>query len=189
MASETGPAGLKELVQQLNDVAAGRFLDPASRALGHEAVVRIKDCFAQSRSPYGQAWAPVARGGKPLLDTARLRNAFIDDSGRGRVAINNPTKYAHLQNHGGVVRAKNAEYLTFQVKIAGAALAIRGGVVTKRRRGTKQWASVKSVTIKARPFLPDQRGLPPAWEARMANIARALFASRFPGATRPNRQT
>lgn len=180
MASETGPAGLKALVQSLTDVSKGRFMDPASRALGHEAVVRMKDCFNRSQDPYGQSWAPVARGGRPLLESARLRNAFIDESGGGKVAVNNPTKYARLQNDGGVVTAKGDGYLTFPVKTAGAPLAMRGGVVTKRRRSTTQWVRVKSVTIKARPFIPDERGLPPEWEAKMELVVRTLFTKRYP---------
>jgi phage gpG-like protein len=178
--SETGPAGLKALIEQLSDVSKGRFMDPASKAVGHQAVVHIKDCFAQGRSPYGEPWEPVARGGKPLLDTARLRNAFIDDSGNGRVAINNPTKYGPLQNDGGVVKAKGDGYLTFPMKMAGAPLAMRGGAVTKRRASSKQWVKVKQVTIKARPFIPDERGIPPEWEAKMATVARALFAKLYP---------
>lgn len=180
MPTETGPAGLVKLVQGLTDVSRGRFMDPVSRALGHQAVVLVKDCFARSRSPYGQAWEPVARGGMPLLLSARLRNAVIDESGGGRVAINNPTKYARLQNDGGVVTAKGDGYLTFPMKIAGAALAMRGGRVTKRRRSTSQWVKVKSVTITARPFIPDERGLPPDWEAKMALVARDLFTKRYP---------
>lgn len=182
MASETGPAGLKALVQQLADVSRGRFIGPAAKALSHEAIVRIKDCFNRGQDPYGANWDPVARGGKPLLDTARLRNGFIDNTlpWTGTISIFNPVKYARLQNDGGVVEAKGDGYLTFQVKIAGTALATRGGVVTKRRRGTKQWVKVKSVTIKARPFIPDERGLPPDWEAKMALVARALFSKRYP---------
>lgn len=178
--SETGPAGLKALIEQLTDVSKGRFMDPASKVVGHQAVVMIKDCFGRSRSPYGESWEPVARGGMPLLLTARLRNAFIDDSGGGRVAVSNPTKYARLQNEGGVVTAKGDGYLTFPMKLAGAPLAMRGGVVTKRRRSSKQWVKVKSVTIKPRPFIPDERGLPPDWEAKMALVARDLFAKRYP---------
>jgi phage gpG-like protein len=178
--SETGPVGLKALIEQLTDVSKGRFMDPASKALGHQAVVLVKDCFAQSRSPYGEPWKPVARGGKPLLLSARLRNAFIDDSGNGRVAINNPTKYGPLQNDGGVVTAKGDGYLVFPMKVAGAPLAMRGGVVTKRRLASRQWVKVKSVTIQARPFIPDERGLPPDWEAKMALVARNLFSKRYP---------
>jgi len=180
--SETGPAGLKALVQGLADVSKGRFLGPVTKALAHEAIVRTKDCFNRSQDPYGVPWASVARGGKPLLETARLRNAFVDYTlpWTGVITTHNPTKYANLQNFGGVVTAKGDGYLTFKVKIAGSALAVRGGVVTQRRRGSSQWVKVKSVTIKARPFLPDARGLPPAWESAMAQVARTLFTKQYP---------
>ena len=39
---------------------------------------------------------------------------------------------------------------------------------------------VKSVTINARPFIPDERGLPPDWEAKMALVAQTLFSKRYP---------
>lgn len=98
-----GPSELRKLLRQMQDLSQGKALAPVTRAVAHESIVRIKDCFRRGETPYGDKWAPVARGGMPLLDTGRLRNGFVDNSRPGRVEIHNPTKYAALHNFGGKV--------------------------------------------------------------------------------------
>lgn len=134
-------------------------MDDMVKSIGHESVKQVKDCFMGSRSPYGETWAPVVRGGLPNVDTARLKNATLDNTaGGGRaIVIFNPTTYAAQRNFGGTITAKSAPYLAFPV----------GG---RRAKGGK-WAKVKSVTQPARKFFPDDRGLPPIWELAFMRIA------------------
>lgn len=178
--ADNGPAELKKMIGEMQELSRGRFLKHVTRPIGHEMVVRIKTCFTTSSSPYKEPWAPVSRGGMPLLDKDRLARAFQDASKPGTVEINNPTVYGPIQNFGGWVVAKNKPFLRFQVRQQGAALATRGGQVVRRRRATKQWVQVKMVYIEARQFLPDDRGLPPEWEAAVMLIVRSTFIKRYP---------
>lgn len=178
-----GPEELRSLIRRLEQVHRKNWLSSTTAALGAESLKLVKDCFTYSRSPYGERWDQVSRGGLPLEDTNRLRNATMNATlpWTGTISIYNATKYAALQNYGGVVRAKNKPYLVFQVQHQGAALAVRGGEVVKRRRGTKEWVSTKQVTIKARRFIPDARGLPPIWERSMRAIAEGRMVSHMEG--------
>jgi phage gpG-like protein len=180
MSTGSGPAEMQRMIQELEALSRGRFMAYATKPLAHEVMARIKTCFTTSQSPYREPWAPVARGGKPLMDRGRLSRAFQDASQPPRIEINNPTIYAAIHNYGGFVVAKNAPYLSFPINGPGTALATRGGKVTKRRPGSKQWVKTKMVYIEARQFLPDDRGLPEDWEERLARIANQVFASKFP---------
>ena len=181
MASDNGPAEMQKMIRELQELSRGRFIQYVTKPLAAELIARIKTCFTTSQSPYREAWAPVARGGKPLLDKGRLSRAFQDASQPPRLEIHNPTVYARIQNDGGFVTAKGGGYLHFPINAPGAALAMRGGMVTARRRGSKQWVKVKTVYIEARPFMPDERGLPEDWERRMALVAHNVFGLKFPG--------
>lgn len=180
MAIENGPVELGKMLRDFEDLSRGRYMKHATRPLATEVIYRIKRCFSDSTSPYKEPWAPVARGGKPLLDTARLARAFQDASQPPRIEIHNPTLYANLQNYGGFVVAKAAPYLHFAIKVQGAVVAMSRGAVTKRRRATKQWVKTKMVYIEARPFLPDDRGLPEDWAKAMELIARHVFVTKYP---------
>jgi phage gpG-like protein len=150
-----GSEELKALIKRLEKVSTGAFLPQLTRSLANETTVRIKDCFTKSQTPYGESWATVERGGQPLLDTGRLKNAFVDASSPGVIRINNPTVYAKLMNCGGRVAAKTAKALAFKVA------------------GKMRFA--KSVTIKARQFIPDEsRGLPKDWAKRLEGITSQL---------------
>jgi phage gpG-like protein len=180
MLSGNGIEKLAQLVSELRDLSRGAAVAPVTRSVAAEAVTRIKASFEHGVSPYGDPYSPVARGGQPLNDTRRLRNAFMDDSVPGRVVVSNPTVYARLMNDGGTVTAKNKPYLTFKMKLPGVARAMRGGRVTQRGRSQSQWVKVKQVTIRARPFLPDARGLPDEWGKRFEAVAKDAFRKGFP---------
>jgi phage gpG-like protein len=180
-----GMSGLKDLISRMRGVVTNSapLMHQLSVSMGAETLTRVKSCFNTSTSPYGDRWAAVARGGKPLLDTGRLRNAFMNDSARGVIKITNPTKYANLQNYGGIVEAKG-DYLTFPIKQQGSALAFRGGSVVKRGRSTVSWVRVKRVVINARQFIPDSsRGMPPEWVARLTKVAKLAFKLHLQGLT------
>lgn len=85
-------------------------------------------------------WQPTLRGGHILADTGRLRRSLtvtggenIFQTGKNFVSTGSTVPYASIQNFGGIIRAKNAPYLVFQVN--------------------GRWYKKKQVTIPARPFL------------------------------------
>lgn len=146
----------RSLLSSMSKAAQGGWLGDVTRAVAHEAVVRIKDCFDRSQDPYGKSWAPlVSRAGVPLRDKGRLKNGFLEASSPGRVAIWNVTPYARLQNYGGKVKPVNKKALRF--KSFGVTVFSKG------------------VTVPARPFMPDDRGLPAAWADKMAKVAQDVF--------------
>lgn len=182
--SGNGPSEIKKVIEQMRSIAKGRFMRQAVAVLGHESVARVKDCFRSGEDPYGYKWAPVQRGGEPLLDTGRLRNANLSNSrmigNEGYVEIFNPTKYAAIQNFGGRVKSRAIlnRTLSFNKK----------GRFAGRRQNV--WNSVKvkpynttAFTIKARPFVPDERGLPPAWEEKFITVLGLLFQKVVGGPT------
>lgn len=177
--AENGPEKLRQLISHLNELSKGRALGSITKAVSTELLTRIKSGFDRAETPYGSKWSPVARGGMPLQDTRRLRNAFQDASTPGRVLLHNPTVYAKLMNYGGTVRAKNAPYLVFAMRLGGSARVVRGGQVVKSGRGSKQWVKVKEVVIQPRQYLPDARGLPEEWAKRVEVAVKAVFAKQF----------
>jgi hypothetical protein len=85
----------------------------------------------------GDGWAPVLRGGAPLIDTGALVSGFVYEMGSDgkSVVITNTGREPMVQevlNFGAVIKAQTAPYLKFQI-------------------GDK-WVSKKQVTIPARPF-------------------------------------
>jgi phage gpG-like protein len=152
---------LGEIADGMGRMASPAFLHGLTREIGAEAMNRTLECFENSRDIYGRRWKPlVSREGKPLLDTARLRNSihlrFLGD--RFELVASAPGAAVH--NFGGRISAKNAKYLKFRV-----------GGAHPRRRG--QWVQVKSVRIPKRQYMPDEKGrLPPAWSVAFINIAR-----------------
>lgn len=159
MASVTQTSGPKLERFIASIVASGRPLAryQMAQSMGAEALRLVKVGFERGVDPYGRSWpAPVLREGQPLLDTGRLRNAFqVRTSDRG-VEIVNPTKYANIQNYGGVINAKNAPNLVFRGS---------GG----------EWFSKKSVTIPARRMVPEQGDLPALWRERLTAIANTVM--------------
>jgi hypothetical protein len=85
----------------------------------------------------GDGWAPVKRGGTPLIDTTALVSGFIYDMGSDgkSVVITNTGREPMVQevlNFGAEIHATNAPYLTFKIG--------------------DSWVKKKSVTIPARQF-------------------------------------
>jgi len=94
--------------------------------------------FRNERAPDGSKWKKSHRaksqGGQTLRDTGLLRNSInyrVNSDTEVEVGTNVP--YGPTHQYGAVVNAKSTKYLNF--KIGGA------------------WASKKSVTIPARPFI------------------------------------
>lgn len=173
-----GPAELRRIIGQMEELGRGRWKSAMAKSLGAESVKLVKDCFEQSRSPYGEKWKPLKyRDGKPLVDTARLRNATQDASTPQRVVVENRTRYAAIHNYGGRLKSKAIMSQTLSFNRRGRFAG----------RGQRAYSSVKvrpytrgPVTIPARPFIPDARGLPASWETALVGVAEKVM-ERFIG--------
>jgi phage gpG-like protein len=151
---------LDVLRRRLAKVKSAEFRKRLASVCGQEALSRVLEGFAASKDPYGQRWKPLkVRQGQPLLDRGMLRNSIsVRMVGEGfKLATNNVGAPVH--QHGAVIRPKNAKMLHFRIG--------------KR----SVWA--KSVTIPARPFLPDSRGLPRGWASGFRDVAGALIRAEL----------
>lgn len=158
----------QRLLSTMSKAAGKGWLPDVTRAVGHEAVARIKACFDRSADPYGKPYEPlVSRNGIPLRDTGRLKNGFLEASTPGKVIVWNMAPYARLQNYGskglpgGKVTPVNAKALRF--KAFGVTVYSKG------------------VTVSARPFFPDSRGLPAEWSQKLAAVAKEAYAKATRG--------
>lgn len=120
-------------------------------AAGRALLTRVQLGFRRSQDPYGRPWKPVKRGGQPLVDRGRLRRSFGFQVERDGVVIGTYVRYAAVHQEGATITARNHPYLRFRV----------GG----------QWVRKRSVTIPARPMLPNPaEGLPPTWSGDVVRV-------------------
>lgn len=57
--------------------------------------------FRDSRSPYGEAWDPVQRGGQPLVDKGILRNSINSQYGADFAEVGTNVVYGPIHQFGG----------------------------------------------------------------------------------------
>jgi phage virion morphogenesis protein len=126
------------------DKALNKFQDALANqkkalleACGDALVSGTLKRFQDEEDPQGQKWAPVARSGKILTDTARLRNSIDSAVAGDTVLVGSNVIYALIHQEGGVIKPVNKKSLKFKVGKG------KGG----------KWVSAKQVTIKARPYL------------------------------------
>jgi phage virion morphogenesis protein len=110
VASSIKITGLEEVTGNL-DALAARLDDmsPVMRVIAEDIKTLIDDSFDKSRSPDGQAFAPLKpatvkkrRGGssKPLVDTARLRNSIVVTGSKKSVKFGTNVPYAGFHQLG-----------------------------------------------------------------------------------------
>lgn len=151
---------LRAMQQRANDIR------PALGEIGNEFADRIRDQFAQGRSPYGEKWAALSavtqnrnngkrRGGEPLRDTGALIASISNYvEGNSSVTIGSGSRYAGLHQFG----------------------ARQGQYGRTKRNSPIPWGNVP-----ARPYMPIQSGrvvLPLAW----SNAANEIVADHIKGA-------
>lgn len=173
--------GLKRLSVRLARLGNQQVLAAAARELGDESLRLVQDGFERGRSPHGQKWRrPRGRpGGRPLLDTGRLR-ASITTRTRGRMGFEIGTNaiYGAVHQYGATIRPKRAKYLAFRTG------GVRGGK-TQRRGGKlgkgESWVFAKQVTIPARPYLPDEGAMPGPWLRPLSAVLRDFVEEMLAG--------
>lgn len=111
---------LARLQSELKALASGASaMARLSNVLGAAALKELQMGFRESRDPYGEGWAPIKgrrtpkrgkaktkfrAGGKPLLDTGRLRASFSYSPSSAGVRIGTTVRYASAHQYG--VRSK-----------------------------------------------------------------------------------
>lgn len=146
-------------------VKLGALATPSARVslcrnLAEEYRSFMTECFQSSKSPYGEAWAPLrfrkssgGYGQKPLLNSGLMKGAIapINVTATGfRVQVGR--KFATTHQFGATIRPKQAKALRF----AGVTFTQK---VSKlgRRSTSKKWGNfvfAKKVVIPPRPFAP-----------------------------------
>jgi phage virion morphogenesis protein len=124
--------GLDKAMDKFQKKLAGQkkaLMDACGEALVSGTLKRFED----EEDPHGKPWAPVARSGKILADTARLRNSIDHAVAGDTILVGSNVVYALIHQKGGTIQPVNKKALKFKV----------GG----------KWISAKQVTIKARPYL------------------------------------
>jgi phage virion morphogenesis protein len=128
--------GFDKALDKFQDVLANQkkaLLEACGDALVSGTLKRFQD----EEDPQGNDWAPVARSGKILTDTARLRNSIDSAVAGDTVLVGSNVIYALIHQKGGVIKPVKKKALKFRVGKG------KGG----------KWVSAKQVTIKARPYL------------------------------------
>lgn len=121
-----------------------------AKQVGLECKALVAEGFSRGVSPSGQAWAPVRRGGQPLRDTGRLASSItLNDTGAG-FTVGTNVSYAAVHQYGATIHAKG-----------------KRGLYSPKLR---QFFG-KTVTIPARPFLPEGDSLPATWATRLDEAA------------------
>ena len=124
---------LQRVAERLDDMT------PVMRAIGAVVMNQTDEAFEQGQSPAGKPWKPSARvrekGGPTLVNTSRLQTSFTSEASAKQVEVSTNVAYAAIHQFGGVIRPKTKKALAF------------GGIVRK------------SVTMPARPFLPDEASI------------------------------
>lgn len=147
---------LQQLAQTVGTLRAPAARRRLLNAIGHGALERVLTGFEQSRDPYGMRWKDLKyRQGQPLRDRGLLMNSINVRVTSSSFELATDRKGARLHQHGGVVVPRRAKMLAFKVN------------------GRTVFA--KKVTIPARPFVPDGRGLPRSWATGFHEDAAAFF--------------
>lgn len=145
MAIQGDTKALQAMRRRLASIKSPEFRKRVLSVLGQEALYRSLQCFEKSRDPYEVRWAPLKlRSGRPLLDKGILRNSLnVRVLSAQSFEVATDVRYAKLHQYGGTITPKNARVLSWS-------------------SGGRRFFA-KSVTIPARPYLPDGRGMPRSW--------------------------
>jgi phage gpG-like protein len=160
-------AKLAKLQAKVKTLASDDRRIRLANVMGAAAVTEVQLGFRETRDPYGRAWAPLLlrQGGKPLLDTGRLRSSYSYQASMRGFTLGTNFIGAGVHQHGATITPKRAKFLRFKGKIHG------------RTRRTTGWIFAKSVTIPRRQMVPEGR-LGPRW-SKVFHETGARFFSRI----------
>lgn len=158
-------AKLARLQSKIKALASSDTRLQHANVVGAAALTELQLGFRQSRDPYGKAWAPLLlrAGGKPLLDTGRLRSSFSYQPRPSGFEIGTNFIGARTHQYGATIRPKRAKLLAFRGKIHG------------RKRQTTAFIFAKEVSIPKRQMVPEGR-LGKYWSRAFADTSKRFFS-------------
>lgn len=134
---EVDTAPVRSMLEQL--AAKMTDMTPVMKTIGEIVVHQVDHAFESGTAPGGARWKESERvrkhGGQTLIDSARMRNSITNHPSAMQVVVGTNVEYAAIHQFGGQIRPKKKKALSF------------GGMLRS------------SVTMPARPFLPDQSSL------------------------------
>lgn len=150
----------RHVLRALNALeSAASQSDRALREIGATITENIRLGFDSGADPYGRPWKAVLRkGGRPLRNTGNLANSwtYVVRDGAVSIGSNLQVDYdgrshnlATIHQRGMTIKPRKAKALRFTVN--------------------GQTATARSVTIRARPMVPD-RGWPDDWRDEVTDI-------------------
>lgn len=154
----TGDFSQLAAIQRKVDLIQKEGAKRVAKQVGLEAKALVAEGFARGVSPSGQAWAPLkVRSGQPLRDSGRLASSItLEPTGLGFRLTSN-VAYADVHQYGATITVKKARSLY------SPSLRTFFG---------------KTVTIPARPFLPEG-DLPGPWNERLTEAAEEALEILF----------
>jgi phage gpG-like protein len=141
-----------------------------ANVMGAEALAQVQLGFRESRNPYGEPWPELGlrAGGKPLLDTGRLRSSFSYRARPAGFTIGTNFIGAAVHQYGATIRPKRAKFLRFRGKIHG------------RKRRFTEWIFAREVTIPQRMMVPEGR-LGPIWSKALQETGKRFISRLMKG--------
>ncbi len=138
-------AALALLEKRLQEVAAGsqEFRVGLLTACAAAAQDSLDESFISGIDPYGKAWAPVQRGGRPLTDTGRLASSWSRHLTPDGFTIETNVSYARTHQLG--------------AGTSGSPIGPIRPVVAKRLAWKQRgggWRTAMEVRIKRRQMVP-----------------------------------
>ena len=125
-------------------------------ALAAEGERQLLKGFFESKDPYGNDWAPVARPGKPLILSNQLRSSRFAAPTSTGATFGLAADYASFQQLG--TRGRRRSF-------SAARARNRSGRFARGAGG-----------IKPRPMIPDGRGIGPIWGPAFERVTRNVLA-------------
>lgn len=165
MAFKGDFAKLARLQSQVKALASNDRKLQLANVVGAAALTELQLGFRESRDPYGNAWEELKlrAGGKPLLDTGRLRSSFSYQPRAGGFIIGTNFIGGAVHQYGATIRPVRAKFLRFKGKIHG------------RKRKTTGFIFAKEVTIPRRQMVPEGQ-LGDRWSKAFKGAAKRFFS-------------
>ena len=124
--------GMNIAVEKLAGIAGSnrvRLMD----MIGAHGEASTQERFEDSIGPDGKRWKRSIRGGKTLVDSARLQSSITHNATETRAEWGTNVLYAGIHQFGGVILPKTAKKLAFRVG--------------------NRFVTASKVTMPARPFV------------------------------------
>ncbi len=132
--------------------------------LGVAALKLVSDCFLRETDPYGVAWKPLSyRRGRILRKTSRMFNSRSFDATPNRVRVAITARYSIYHQNGAELGHRAGRYSP--VTAGGKFMSRAKASASKSRKtGVRFIPGHGGGRLEKRAMVPDERGLPPAWD-------------------------